>query len=74
MEVAHAEQQAEIEKFRKVEAQKKRELKDVRKQARAEMDWAENWRKWANIFGMPAFVAVFGVALAVYKNKRASAK
>jgi ABC-type uncharacterized transport system involved in gliding motility auxiliary subunit len=68
------EQQAEIEKFRKVEAQKKRELKDVRKQARAEIDWAENWRKWANIFGMPAFVAVFGVALAVYKNKRASAK
>ena len=68
------EQQAEIEKFRKVEAQKKRELKDVRKQARAEIDWAENWRKWANIFGMPAFVAVFGIALAVYKNKRASAK
>ena len=68
------EQQAEIDKFRKVEAEKKRELKDVRKQARAEIDWAENWRKWANIFGMPAFVAVFGLALAVYKNKRASAK
>jgi ABC-type uncharacterized transport system involved in gliding motility auxiliary subunit len=68
------EQQAEVEKFRKVEAEKKRELKEVRKEARAEIDWAENWRKWANIFGMPIFVTAFGVALAVYKNKRASAK
>jgi ABC-type uncharacterized transport system involved in gliding motility auxiliary subunit len=68
------EQQAEIDKFRKVEGEKKRELKEVRKEARAEIDWAENWRKWANIFGMPAFVAAFGIALAVYKNKRASAK
>jgi ABC-type uncharacterized transport system involved in gliding motility auxiliary subunit len=68
------EQQAEVDKFRKVEAEKKRDLKEVRKEARAEIDWAENWRKWANIFGMPIFVTAFGVALAVYKNKRASAK
>ena len=68
------EQQAEIEKFRKKEAEAKRELKDVRKNLRKDIDSLENTLKWANIAGMPILVAAFGIVLAVVKNKRARAK
>ncbi|MCI0743965.1 MAG: Gldg family protein [Verrucomicrobia subdivision 3 bacterium] len=68
------EQQAELEKFRKKEAEAKRELKEVRKNLRKDIDALENTLKWANIAGMPFLVAAFGVVLAMYKNKRARAK
>jgi DNA repair exonuclease SbcCD ATPase subunit len=68
------EQQAELEKFRKKEAEAKRELKEVRKNLRKDIDALENTLKWANIAGMPLLVAAFGIVLAVVKNKRARAK
>jgi ABC-type uncharacterized transport system involved in gliding motility auxiliary subunit len=68
------EQQAELEKFRKKEADAKRELKEVRKNLRKDIDALENTLKWANIAGMPLLVAAFGIVLAVVKNKRARAK
>ena len=68
------EQQAELEKFRKKEAEAKRDLKDVRKNLRKDIDSLENTLKWANIAGMPILVAAFGIVLAVVKNKRARAK
>jgi ABC-type uncharacterized transport system involved in gliding motility auxiliary subunit len=68
------EQQAELEKFRKKEAEAKRELKEVRKNLRKDIDSLENTLKWANIAGMPILVAAFGIVLAVVKNKRARAK
>ena len=68
------EQQTELENFRKREAEVKRELKEVRKNLRKDIDSLENTLKWANIAGMPFLVAAFGVLLAVAKNKRARAK
>ena len=68
------EQQAELEKFRKKEAEAKRELKEVRKNLRKDIDSLENRLKWTNIAGMPLLVTAFGIVLAVVKNKRARAK
>lgn len=68
------EQQAELANFRKKEADAKRELKEVRKNLRKDIDSLENTLKWANIAGMPLLVAAFGIVLAVVKNKRARAK
>ena len=68
------EQQAEVAKFQKKEAEAKRELKEVRKNLRKDIDSLENTLKWANIAGMPILVAAFGIVLAVVKNKRARAK
>src|SRR5205823_10593442 len=68
------EQQQELENFRKKEAEVKKELKDVRKKLRADIDSLENRIKWLNIAGMPALVAASGLALAVFKRNRAAAR
>ena len=68
------EQQKEVENFRKREVEVKRELKDVRKQLRRDIDSLENRLKWINIAGMPFLVTVSGIGLAVIKRKRTSAK
>ena len=68
------EQQAELEKFRKTEAEVKVKLKDERKKLRRDIDSLENRLKWVNIALMPLAVSATGIALAVYKRKRTSAK
>ncbi|MBI2924721.1 MAG: Gldg family protein [Verrucomicrobia bacterium] len=68
------EQQAEIEKFRKQESDTKRQLKDVRKQLRRDIDSLETRFKWLNIAGMPLLVTGGGIALAVIKKKKTAAK
>lgn len=68
------EQQAEVANFRKKEAEMKRELKEVRKQLRRDIDSLENRLKWINIAGMPLLVTVSGISLAVMKRKRTAAK
>jgi gliding-associated putative ABC transporter substrate-binding component GldG len=68
------EQEEEVERFRKKEAEVKRELRSVEKQLARDRENLENTLKWANIAGMPFLVAVFGIVLAVVKNKRAAAK
>jgi hypothetical protein len=65
------EQQAELQKFRTKEAEAKRELKEVRKDLRREIDSLENRLKWANIAGMPALVTAFGIGLGIFKRQRA---
>ena len=67
------EQQAELEKFKKKEADAKKELKQVRKNLRQDIDSLENRLKWLNIAGMPALVTFFGLALAFLKGQRAKA-
>ena len=69
--ILSAEQQAELQKFRTKEADAKRELKEVRKDLRREIDSLENRLKWTNIAGMPALVTVFGIGLGIYKRQRA---
>ena len=68
------EQQAEIEKFRKKEAEVKITLKEERKKLRKETDGLEFWTKVINIAAMPIAVAFAGLALAVIKRKRTAAK
>jgi len=68
------EQQAEINKFYQKKKQVNKELKDVRKQLRKDIDALENRLKWANIALMPLLVSAAGVALAVVKAKKTAAK
>jgi ABC-type uncharacterized transport system involved in gliding motility auxiliary subunit len=68
------EQQAELEKFRKKEAEVNIQLKDERKKLRRDIDSLENRLKWLNIAAMPVVVSLSGLGLAFYKRKRTSAK
>ena len=68
------EQQAELEKFRATERDVKRQLKDVRKQLRQNIDSLENRIKWINIAGMPVLVTISGITLAMLKRKKTAAK
>jgi ABC-type uncharacterized transport system involved in gliding motility auxiliary subunit len=68
------EQQAELENFRKKEAEVKRELKELRKNLRRDIDALENRLKWVNIAGMPILVTLSGIGLAMIKRKRTAAQ
>lgn len=68
------EQQAEIQKFQKEDARVKKELKEVRKSLRQDIDSLENRLKWLNIAGMPALVALSGISLAIIKRKKTAAQ
>lgn len=64
------EQQTEIDKFRHTSAEARRELKEVRKDLRADSDSLQFWTKVANIAAVPLLVALAGLALAIYRRKR----
>ncbi|HEX7862465.1 MAG TPA: Gldg family protein [Verrucomicrobiae bacterium] len=68
------EQQAEITKFRERQAQVNKELRDVRKDLKKEVDSLENRLKWMNIAGMPLLVTLAGISLAVVKRKKTAAR
>ena len=64
------EQQQELVKFQKKEADAKIQLKQMRKKLRSEIDALESRIKWFNIAGMPAVVILAGFGLAAMKRKR----
>ena len=68
------EQKTEIEKFRKDQADVNKELKQVRKNLRQDIDSLETKLKCINIALMPFLVTVSGIALAVIKRKRTAAR
>jgi ABC-type uncharacterized transport system involved in gliding motility auxiliary subunit len=68
-----AEQQVEIDNFRKKTIETRSELKEVRKNLRLETDRLEFWTKVVNIGLVPLLVAVTGLALAYTKRRRAIA-
>jgi gliding-associated putative ABC transporter substrate-binding component GldG len=68
------EQQQEVERFKRQEAGSKKELKEVRRNLRQDIDALENRVKWLNIAGMPMVVTLFGVGRAFLKGQRAKAK
>lgn len=68
------EQQAELENFRKKEVATNKELKELRKNLRREVESLESRLKWTNILAMPLVVAFSGIILAVVKRKRTAAK
>jgi ABC-type uncharacterized transport system involved in gliding motility auxiliary subunit len=66
------EQQAELERFRKTVAETRLALKDVRKNLRQDAEGLVFWTKVANIALMPLLVALFGLAFALYRRRRAA--
>lgn len=68
------EQQAELEKFRETEAETRKDLKEVKKDLRREIDSLETRIKWLNIAAVPLAVTLCGIILAAYKRKLTGAK
>jgi len=72
--VLSPEQQQELANFRKKEGEAKKELKQVRKDLRHDIDSLENRLKWLNIAAMPLAVTLSGILVAVYKRKKTAAQ
>ncbi len=68
------EQQEEIKAFRAKESEAKRELKEVRRTLRREVEALEQRVKWTNILAMPLLVAAAGLAIALYRHRRQRAR
>jgi gliding motility-associatede transport system auxiliary component len=68
-----AEQQAELENFRKKAAETRRDLKELRKNLRVDTDKLEFWTKVLNIGLVPLLVALAGLVLALGRRRRAAA-
>jgi len=68
------EQSAELVKLRKEEVETGKHLKQVQKDLRREVVSLQTEVKWINILGIPAAVTASGIALAVVKRRKTSAK
>ena len=68
------EQQAEVENFRKKQAEVSRELRQAQKDLRKEVVSMESGIEWWNILAMPFAVTLAGVTIAVVKRRKNSAK
>jgi len=66
--------QKDIANLRAKEADTNKQLKQVRKQLRRDIDSLETRLKWINIAGMPVLVAAAGFSLALVKRKKTAAK
>jgi ABC-type uncharacterized transport system involved in gliding motility auxiliary subunit len=65
-----AEQQTELDNFRKQAVETRRVLKELRKNLRIETDRLEFWTKVINIGLVPLLVAVVGLVFALAKRRR----
>jgi ABC-type uncharacterized transport system involved in gliding motility auxiliary subunit len=68
------EQKAELENFRKKQAEVSKELKQAQKDLRKEVVSLETRLKWLNILAMPFAVTLAGIGIAAIKRKKTSAK
>jgi len=68
------EQKAELDNFRKKQAEVSRELKQAQKDLRKEVVSLETRIEWLNILAMPLAVTLVGVLIALVKRKQTSAK
>src|SRR5258706_1598199 len=68
-----AEQQSELENFRRKAAETRLALKEVRRELRADSEALQFWTKVANIALMPILVALAGIMLAVLRRRRTPA-
>ncbi len=64
------EQQTELDKFRQVSAEARKQLKEVRKDLRADSESLMFWTKVGNIGLIPLLIALAGVLLAIYRRRR----
>lgn len=65
-----AEQQVELDNFRKIAVETRRVLKDLRKNLRVETDRLQFWTKVINIALVPLLVAIAGLVLALIKRRK----
>jgi ABC-type uncharacterized transport system involved in gliding motility auxiliary subunit len=68
-----AEQQAELERFRKTVAESRMALKEVRKNLRQDAESLVFWTKLVNIALMPILVALAGLGIALLRRRRTAA-
>jgi len=68
------EQRAELDNFRKKQAEVGRELRQAQKDLRKEVVSLETRLEWLNILAMPLGVTAAGVGVALVKRKKTSAK
>jgi ABC-type uncharacterized transport system involved in gliding motility auxiliary subunit len=68
-----AEQQSELEDFRRKAAETRLALKEVRRELRAESEALQFWTKVVNIALMPLLVALAGIVFALLRRRRAPA-
>ena len=71
-QILTAEQQTELDRFRKRVAQTRLELKEVRKNLRHDAESLVFWTKVVNIALMPLLVALFGIGVALVRRRRAA--
>ncbi|MSQ54168.1 MAG: hypothetical protein EXR31_02255 [Betaproteobacteria bacterium] len=72
-QVLSAEQQAELENFRKRAATSRKELKEVRKELRQDAEALVFWTKVVNIALMPLLVMFAGIGVALLRRRRQAA-
>jgi len=72
-QILSPEQQAELERFKKRVVETRRELKELRKNLRQDAEALQFWTKVVNIATMPLLVAIFGLAFAAVRRRRALA-
>lgn len=68
------EQQAELDNFKKRVLSTRKELKELRKDLRQDAEALQFWTKVANIVVVPALVALFGIGMAISRQRRATAR
>ena len=68
------EQQAELDNFKKRVLSTRKELKELRKDLRQDAEALQFWTKVANIVVVPALVALFGIGMAIVRQRRATAR
>jgi len=68
--ILSAAQQAELESFRGKAATIRRELKEVRKELRADSEALEFWTKVANIAAMPILIVLVGLILGFMRRRK----
>ncbi len=66
------EQQQEVDNFRKRVVETRKELKEVRRDLRADSEALQFWTKVFNIAFMPVVVAIVGLLIALWKRRRMS--
>jgi ABC-type uncharacterized transport system involved in gliding motility auxiliary subunit len=66
-------QQKELKKFREQQITVRKELKQVQKEFRREVDHLEVVLKWLNILAVPALIALFGIVFGVIRKIRGGA-
>jgi hypothetical protein len=67
------EQQNEIERFRKEQAEAGKQIRQLKKDARKSIDSRLASMKFWNIVGVPVLIAALGAAVAIIRKKRTSA-